>query len=189
MKLIVGLGNPGRQYENSRHNVGFRVVEELARRWRIDIARRAFSGNLGRGRIQERPVVLLQPATYMNLSGRSVREAVTFYKLELEDLLVVVDDLALPIGRLRLRARGSSGGHKGLTSVINELGSETFARLRVGIDRAEEGSAVSHVLGSFSADEGERIGRVIPRAADAAECWLTDGVENAMNKFNCPEER
>ena len=189
MKFVVGLGNPGRKYENTRHNVGFRVIDELARRWQIDTRRGGFSGNVGTGRMRDERVLLLEPATYMNLSGRSVREAMTFHKLALSDLLVVVDDLALPLGRLRVRPRGAGGGHNGLTNVIDELGAETFARLRIGIEGVQSQHAVSHVLGSFSSEEQERIGRAIVRAADAVECWLADGVESAMNRFNGPEEQ
>ena len=189
MKLIVGLGNPGRKYENTRHNVGFRVIDELSRRWRIEVNRHRFSGCFGSGRVRDEPVLLLEPTTYMNLSGRAVREAMTFHKLALEDLLVVVDDLALPLGRLRIRSKGSGGGHKGLTDVIGALGEDEFARLRIGIESVESRHAVEHVQGPFSAEEKQRIGPAILRAADAVECWLVNGVKAAMNQFNGPDEQ
>jgi peptidyl-tRNA hydrolase, PTH1 family len=188
MKLIVGLGNPGRKYEDTRHNVGFRVADELARRWRIDVDRSRFSALVGDGTVRGEKVLLLKPMTFMNLSGRAVREAATFYKLASGDLLVIVDDMALPLGRIRLRAGGSAGGHNGLTSVIQELGSEDFARVRIGIESVAGQHMVDHVLGQFTPQERERIAQTIDRAADAAECWLTEGIESAMNEFNRPEE-
>ena len=189
MKLIVGLGNPGRKYENTRHNVGFRVVDELSRRWQIEVNRHRFSGWLGSGCVRDEPVLLLEPTTYMNRSGRAVREAVAFHKLALENVLVVVDDLALPLGRLRIRSKGSGGGHNGLTDIIEALGEDGFARLRIGIESTEDGHAVDHVLGSFSEEEEQRVGPAILRAADAVACWLVDGVEAAMNQFNGPDEQ
>ena len=133
-------------------------------------------------------VLLLKPTTYMNLSGRAVREVLLFHKLGLEDLLVVVDDMALPVGRLRLRPRGSAGGHNGLASVIQELGGEGFARLRIGIERVSGQNAVQHVLSKFEPEDEELINQTILRAADAVECWLTEGSEAAMNVYNRPEE-
>jgi len=189
MKLIVGLGNPGRKYERTRHNVGFRVIDELVRRWPIEVNRRRFGGYFGSGRLRDVPAGLLTPRTYMNRSGRSVREAMTFYKLKLEDLLVIVDDLDLPLGRLRIRARGSGGGHKGLTNVIEELNDAGFARLRIGIERVESRRAVDHVLSPFSPEQEERIAEATVRAADAVGCWVVDGVEAAMNRFNRPDEQ
>lgn len=188
MKLIVGLGNPGRKYEGTRHNVGFRVIDELARRWRIEVNRNRFGGLAGDGMIREQRVLLLKPMTYMNLSGRAVREAMTFHKLVQADLLVVLDDMALPLGRLRLRAAGSAGGHNGLANVVEQLGGEDFARLRIGIEAVTGCRMVDHVLGSFSPEEAGRIDQVIARASDAAECWLAEGIDGAMNKYNRPEE-
>lgn len=189
MKLIVGLGNPGREYQNTRHNVGFEVIDELARRWRIAVTRERFSGLIGDGRIGEERSLLLKPQTYMNLSGRSVREAMAFHKIDLPDLLVVLDDLALPLGRLRLRPRGSAGGHNGLASVVEQLGGDEFARLRIGIEWVASSRAVDHVLGRFSSQERGQIDTAVVRAADAAECWSKEGVEAAMNRFNRPEEK
>lgn len=188
MKLIVGLGNPGGKYEHTRHNVGFRTVDELSRRWQIEVTRRRFSGLCGSGSIGGHRVLLLKPTTFMNLSGRSVREALTFHKLSRGDLLVVLDDMALPLGRLRLKPGGSAGGHNGLISVIEQTGGEDFARLRIGIESVEGSRMVDHVLGEFTAAERPRVEQAIARAADAVECWLTEGIDSAMNRYNRPEE-
>jgi PTH1 family peptidyl-tRNA hydrolase len=184
MKLVVGLGNPGSQYEETRHNAGFKVVEELARRWDFPKGRRQFSGVLADGAIRGERVLLLEPMTYMNLSGRSVRETRTFLKLDVADLLVVSDDMALPVGRIRMRARGSAGGHNGLTSVIAELGTDEFSRLRVGIGQVGGERMVGHVLGTFLPDEQPVVARSIRAAADAVECWVAEGIDAAMTRFN-----
>jgi len=193
MKLIVGLGNPGRQYENTRHNVGYRVVDALARHWNIDLTRRRFSGLCGSGYPGPggtgEQVLLLKPETFMNLSGRSVREAMTFHKIAPADVLVVLDDMALPLGRLRLRASGSAGGHNGLSSVIQEIGTQQFPRLRIGIEAVEGRRMVSHVLGPFTRDEEPEILRAIDRAIAAIECWITEGIEKAMTRFNVGPEK
>jgi len=184
MKLVVGLGNPGGKYEGTRHNVGFRVADELCGRHGIDVSRAAFSGLAGKGVIGSEPVLVLKPGTFMNLSGRAVREAMTFYKLELPDLLVVSDDMALPLGRLRLRKGGSAGGHNGLASAIAELGSDAFSRLRIGIEQVSGERMVGHVLSPFSRQEEEVIGPAVAKAADAVECWLANGIDAAMNRYN-----
>lgn len=186
MKLIAGLGNPGARYAESRHNVGFRVVTELARRWNVSTARydRQFEGLIGEAQRGDQRVLLLQPQTYMNLSGRSVAAVWRFYKLELGDLLVIGDDLDLPVGQLRLRPSGSSGGHHGLTDVIRHLGTEQFARLRIGIGKVDPRATVEYVLARFEPHERETIEATIGHAADAAECWLTRGIEAAMNTYN-----
>jgi len=188
MRLIVGLGNPGAKYQGTRHNVGFRVIDELARRGGITVSRRRFSGQVGGGRIGEHRVVLLKPTTYMNLSGQAVRAAMVFHRLGMEDLLVVVDDLSLPLGRLRVRGQGSAGGHHGLSSIIQELGDDSFCRLRVGIGQARGGQMVDHVLSAFSPEEEAVVGPAVERAADAVECWLAKGPQEAMNRFNRPED-
>ena len=187
MKVLVGLGNPGRKYENTRHNVGFRVIDEVARRWQIDVSRRRFDGLTGDGWFGQDRVLLLKPMTFMNLSGRSVREVMTFHKATLDDLLLIVDEMALPLGRIRVRPNGSGGGHNGLTNVIRELGDDGFARLRIGIESAEGRNAVGHVLGPFSAEERGQIDPAIISAADAVECWLAEGIDSAMNRFNRPD--
>lgn len=184
MKLVVGLGNPGDKYERTRHNVGFLVVQELARRWEYAKARRQFSGLLADGCIRDERVLLLEPMTYMNRSGTSVREVMSFRKIDSADVLVVVDDMALPLGKLRLRARGSAGGHNGLASIVQQLGSEDFPRLRIGIGQVEGEKMVGHVLGTFSAEEDPVILRAIAAAADAVEYWTVEGIEAAMTRFN-----
>jgi len=187
MNLVVGLGNPGRKYENTRHNTGFRVIDELSRRWAIPVNRRKFQALAGVGLIGPRQVVLLKPTTYMNRSGQCVREALKFYKLELADLVVVLDDMALPLGRLRIRPAGSGGGHNGLIDIIEELDAEEFTRIRVGIDFADSADSVDHVLSSFAPHEEAIVTSAIGKAADAVECWLNSGLETAMNKFNRPD--
>ena len=188
MNLVVGLGNPGKKYVDTRHNIGFRVIEELARRWRIEVNRRKFNGLMGSGIVGTRQVLLLEPMTYMNCSGQCVREAVTFYKLALAGLLVIVDDLALPLGRLRIRSKGSGGGHNGLIDIVDELDSELFARIRIGIGWVDGSQAVDHVLGPFTPQEEEIVNPAISRAADAVECWMYNGIDAAMNQFNRPDE-
>ncbi len=184
MKLVAGLGNPGSKYEKTRHNVGFRVIDELARRWGIGPFRQQFSGLAGAGRYREDKVLLLKPMTFMNRSGQSIREALTFHKLEPADLLVVVDDMALPLGRLRFRPQGSAGGHNGLTDIIQQLGTDGFARLRIGIEQVSGDEMVGHVLSPFSRQEEEVVDPAISRAADGAECWMSEGIGEAMTRFN-----
>jgi PTH1 family peptidyl-tRNA hydrolase len=187
VKLIVGLGNPGREYEHSRHNVGFQVAEELARRYRVTLkhhakwkARAAKIAEIGDG------VWLAEPTTFMNLSGWAVREIADFHKLSPSDVLVVVDDADLPLGRLRLRTSGSAGGHNGLKSVIQELCTVEFPRLRVGVGR-QAGELKNHVLGRFSIDEKARIDAAVKRAADAAELFAKETILAAMNRFNAAQ--
>lgn len=184
MKLVVGLGNPGREYERTRHNVGFRVIDVLAGRHGIAVNRQRFSGLSGDGTIGGERVVLLKPMTYMNRSGRAVQAAMAFYKLEQADLLVVTDDMALPLGSLRIRPQGSAGGHNGLADIITALGGQGFARLRIGIGQVSGERMVGHVLSAFTAAEEECIGQCIQRAADAVACWITDGVDKTMNTYN-----
>ncbi|HOW69811.1 MAG TPA: aminoacyl-tRNA hydrolase [Phycisphaerae bacterium] len=188
MKLVVGLGNPGRQYESTRHNVGFRVIDELARRWQLNVGRRQFQGTAELGRIRDQRVLLLKPGTYMNRSGGSVREAATFHKVEPADLLIVLDDMALPLGRIRIRGGGSAGGHHGLADVIRELGTDAVARLRIGIEQVSGERMVDHVLSPFNTEEEAVVGPAVGRAADAVECFLAEGLEAAMNRFNRTEE-
>ena len=185
MKLIVGLGNPGSEYADTRHNVGWRVAEALAERAGLAAWREKFEAHLAEGRLAGHKVVLARPVTYMNASGRSVRPMMDFWKLEPDDLLVVLDDMALPVGRLRLRPDGSAGGHKGLASIVQDLGHERFARLRVGIGAppsAEDGA--DYVLARFVPEERQALDEAVDRAADAAETWIRSGPEAAMNRFN-----
>ncbi len=183
VKLIVGLGNPGTRYAATRHNLGFRVVDELAGRHVIDIGQEKFHGGFGSGSIGNQRVVLLKPTTFMNRSGQAVHAAGAFYRLELNELLVISDDMALPLGKLRLRPGGSAGGQKGLGDIINRLGSDAFARLRIGID-PPVGDPVDYVLTRFSPDEQPAIEQAVKRAADAVECWVANGIDAAMNQYN-----
>ncbi len=183
MKLIVGLGNPGAKYAGTRHNVGFDVVDVLASRWAISLAVEKFHAWFGTGEICGERVVLLKPTTFMNRSGQAVVAAGRFYKLELENLLVVADDLALPPSRIRMRGGGSAGSHKGLQSIIDYVGTDRWCRLRLGIG-APVGDPAGYVLGRFCESEAKALKGVFDRAADAVECWITDGVEFAMNRFN-----
>lgn len=183
MKLIVGLGNPGARYEGTRHNVGFEVVDTLASRWNISLATEKFHGWFGTGVIAGEKTALLKPTTFMNRSGRAVLAAGRFYKLELDDLLVISDDLALPLGRLRIRLKGSSGLHKGLQDIIDRLSSEEWCRLRIGIDEPL-GDPSGYVLGRFTPQERTTLDEAVSRGADASECWVEQGPEMAMNRFN-----
>lgn len=191
MKLIVGLGNPGRGYERTRHNAGFRVVDELARRGRTEIRDydRDFEALLAEAGLCGQRGLLCKPMTYMNLSGRSVAAVARFYKTELADLLVVSDDLDLPVGQIRVRASGSAGGQKGLGDVIQKLGSQDVPRVRIGIGKVHRSATVDHVLGSFAPDEREAAEQAEIEAADACECWLREGITAAMNRFNAKKDK
>lgn len=183
MKLIVGLGNPGAKYDGTRHNVGFEVVNALATRWQVSMASEKFHGWFGDGTFAMERVALLKPTTWMNRSGQAVLAAGRFYKLDLADLLVITDDLALPLGRLRMRGSGSSGGHKGLQDILDRVGSDAWCRLRIGIDEAL-GDSSSHVLGRFAPDERAVVARSVLHACDAVECWMEHGVDLAMTRYN-----
>jgi peptidyl-tRNA hydrolase, PTH1 family len=185
MKLIVGLGNPGRKYAGTRHNVGFDVLAALARRGGAPSPRSVFEADLTETNIGGERTLLLAPQTFMNLSGRAVRQALDFYKLPLSELLVVCDDLNLPAGRLRLRKSGSAGGQKGLKNIIDHVGTEDFARLRIGIDRPPDRiDATAYVLQRFAAAEKDAIDAAVKSAADAVELWVTRGPDAAMNIAN-----
>lgn len=185
MKLIVGLGNPGRKYDGTRHNVGFDVIAELARRNSTSAPRTAFDALIAEAVIGSERVLLAAPQTYMNLSGRPVRQILDFYKLDLPDLLVVCDDLNLPLGRLRLRRNGSAGGQKGLRNIIEHAGSEEFSRLRIGIDRPPERvEATAYVLQRFSPAQRDAISTAVSLAAEGVEAWVISGPEVAMNRIN-----
>jgi peptidyl-tRNA hydrolase, PTH1 family len=187
LHLIVGLGNPGRAYTQTRHNAGFLVVERLARQWGGGWEpNRGLASRLARATVDGRRVMLAQPQTYMNLSGQAVAGLVGYYRVELERLLVIVDDADLPIGGLRLRPHGSSGGHHGLESIEAQLGTRRYARLRVGIGGRGDGprEITGHVLGRFTAVEAAWMERVFARAAEQAACWLREGVSLAMSRYN-----
>lgn len=188
MKLIVGLGNPGRRYAATRHNVGFRVVERFAERHRIALSSRKFSGRFGRGDMGGIEVGILEPETFMNLSGESVAEALRYLPVEdwKKDLLVVSDDVDLPFGRLRLRPGGGAGGHKGLLDISKHLGGDSFARLRFGVGRPAgvRMDTADYVLQDFSDAEQKSLGERLDEAAAALESILMDGLERAMNRYN-----
>jgi PTH1 family peptidyl-tRNA hydrolase len=187
MKLIIGLGNPGREYQGTRHNAGAMVVEQLARRHHLDEqpARTRFHGRALEGSIAEQRCLLLAPMTYMNRSGVSVGEALRFYKLDAaEDLLIVVDDVALALGRIRLRANGSPGGHNGLKDIRRVLGDDTYPRLRIGIDAPGRTPQIDYVLGRFTAAQLDTLAPALTNACDAIECWLSDGIERSMTRYN-----
>jgi PTH1 family peptidyl-tRNA hydrolase len=186
--LIVGLGNPGQRYASHRHNVGFRVVEALARSHHLSFSRqKGFRAYVAEGRIAGRRATLAKPQTFMNLSGRAVGRLVRARGIDLERLLVVYDDLDLPLGRLRLRPEGGAGGHKGMRSILDTLGSEAFPRLRVGIGRPlGQMDPADYVLRPFQEQEKPVLAQVVERAVAAVECWLTEGLVVAMDEFNQP---
>ncbi len=191
-KLIVGLGNPGRKYARNRHNVGFQCLDRLAQAHGLSFGSGALNrlkgwrakASLASGKIADVGVVLARPLTYMNLSGQAVGPLVSFYKFSLEDILVIYDDLDLPLGTIRLRPEGGSGGHKGMRSIIQALGSQAFPRLRVGIGRPPGNDAVSYVLSDFTADEQITLESVYERVVAAAGLFLREGIEAAMNAYN-----
>ena len=183
--LVVGLGNPGPEYEHTYHNLGFLVLDRLAARNGIRLSRFECRAKVGQGLIGSATVLLAQPQTFMNLSGEAVGALKNFYQLPLNRLLVAVDDADLPLGEIRLRAGGSSGGHHGLESIEQHLATRGFARLRIGIGRAAGAREITdYVLSRFDADEGMLMEKVLVWAANQAECWLDDGIEKAMNRFN-----
>lgn len=185
MKLVVGLGNPGRKYEGTRHNVGFRVVEELARKYGKSKGKAAFQGEVIEAQLDSEKALLLCPHTLMNLSGTSVLAARDFYKIPFADVLVISDDLNLPLGKLRFRANGSSGGQKGLEDIIRRLGTDEVPRLRIGIG-SPPGSrdASDFVLGRFTKSELPDIDEAVWRAADATVVWAREGIAKSMSQFN-----
>jgi PTH1 family peptidyl-tRNA hydrolase len=190
LKLVVGLGNPGPEYEETRHNLGFKVIEALGEALGIEVKQRKFGARIGEGQCAGSKVILMKPWKMMNRSGECVATAVGFYKLELRNLLVVSDDRALEPGTIRIRAKGSAGGHNGLADILEKLGSDEFARCRVGIGQCPSALAVSYVLGRPRPEERPRLNEAILRARDAVLCWLQFGLDPAMNEFNrTPESR
>lgn len=183
MFLIVGLGNPGREYENTRHNIGFAAMDVLAEKYNIDINRSKFKGEYGEGFINGNKVILLKPYTFMNLSGESVREAIDFYKLTEEQVLIIYDDISLELGRLRIREKGSAGGHNGIKSIINHMGTDVFTRIKIGVG-APKGDLVNHVLGKFSKDEVNILKQTLDAVTEATAEIIDNGAKEAMNKFN-----
>jgi peptidyl-tRNA hydrolase, PTH1 family len=182
-RVVVGLGNPGRQYADTRHNFGFFVVDELARRTGAPTSRKRMKAEITESRLGDDKLVLVMPQTFMNASGVSVREVARWYHVPPEDVLVIVDDLDLPFGQIRIRARGSTGGHNGLKSIFHEMGTQEIPRLRIGIGR-KGNHAIAHVLSRFSPEEKTELPGIIGRAADAVELWSEKGIIEAMNVTN-----
>ncbi|WP_163151506.1 aminoacyl-tRNA hydrolase [Anoxybacillus sp. MB8] len=184
-KLFVGLGNPGKEYEQTRHNVGFMVVDELAHRWGFALNQTKFQGIFASGIISGEKVILCKPLTYMNLSGECVRPLMDYYDIDVDDVIVIYDDLDLPTGTVRLRPKGSAGGHNGMKSLIHHLKTEQLKRIRIGIDRPKNGMKVSdYVLGRFTTEEKINIDQAIQKAADACERSLQIPFAQVMNEFN-----
>jgi PTH1 family peptidyl-tRNA hydrolase len=190
MKLIVGLGNPGRKYDGTRHNVGFRILDDLAERHKVEweLAPRGIEALIGRQRADG--IVLAKPLTFMNLSGPAIVGLLQFYKIDVPDAFVIVDDINLELGRLRARAAGSAGGHNGLKSIIDALGTTEFARLRVGVGRGDaRRDLADHVLARFEPDERPIVAEAVGRSVDAADLFVAEGIGPVMNSFNRREDR
>ncbi|MHC4069575.1 MAG: aminoacyl-tRNA hydrolase [Planctomycetota bacterium] len=184
VKMVVGLGNPGAEYEGTRHNAGFMVIDSLASALGIKVRKKKFGGVLGEGEYLDKKLILLKPCQYMNRSGQVVATAVGFYKLCLSEMFVVSDDIALEPGRIRIRARGSAGGQKGLTDILEKLGTDEVNRLRVGIGQSGVQASEDYVLTTPSAEEKPLLEAAIDKARDAVLCWIEFGIDEAMNRFN-----
>lgn len=186
MRIIVGLGNPGKKYVYTRHNVGFLVIDELAKRHGIRLnTKKAFKALIGEGALNDEKIMLVKPVAYMNNSGISVKNIINYNKVSLNNLLVAYDDLHLPLGEIRIRSKGSSGGHKGISSLMMHLDTTVFSRLRIGLGPSVGlETATKFVLGKFSAEENKTIQSAIIRAAEAIECWIDTGINKCMNQFN-----
>lgn len=185
MKVIVGLGNPGTKYAGTRHNIGFDTVTALADKYSIKLKDKKFNGLIGEGFIEGEKVMLVQPQTYMNLSGECVGLIAGFYKLDAEDIIVICDDINLDTGRLRIRAKGSAGGHNGLKNIIAHLGTEAFPRIRIGVGEKTEGwDLADYVLARFSGDDEATIRKAIKNAVGAVETWISYDIGKAMNLYN-----
>ncbi len=185
MKLVVGLGNPGKKYDGTRHNVGFAVVDRLAAAPGVGSFQERFDADIAEWREDSERVLLLKPLTFMNLSGRAVRQTMDFYQVEVNDLLVICDDMALPLGKLRFRARGTHGGHNGLRDIQQHLGTNEYSRLRIGVDVPEgEKGAIDHVLGKFKPSEKPVIEDALQLAVQGVAKWVRQGVQECMNQYN-----
>ena len=184
MKLIVGLGNPGKEYAGTRHNCGFMVIDRLASKLNVDVDQNKFKGLYAKVKYHGEDIILLKPQTYMNLSGESVNAVMNFFKIDKEDLLVIYDDLDMPVGKLRLRKTGSAGGHNGIKNIIANLNSQDFKRIRVGIDRHKYMNVADYVLSRFSKVESEAIEQGIENAANAVLDYLDNDFNHAMNYYN-----
>ena len=184
MKLVVGLGNPGKKYEKTRHNVGFMVIDRFSSVSGIEVSRKKHFSVFGKGKVDSETIFPAKPLTYVNVSGKAVSSFVRYYSFDLRDLIVIYDDMDLPPGKIRVRSEGGAGGHKGIESIILSLGSREFSRIRVGIGRAENRSDTEFVLGKFSPDEKPLIEDAISRSVEAVEVIIREGLEAAMNMFN-----
>ena len=185
MYIIAGLGNPESKYDKTRHNIGFRLIDELAVRNGITFSDRKHNGLVGKGIISGEKVILLKPLTYKNLSGECVGPAADYYKVEPENVIILFDDISLDVGRIRIRKKGSAGGHNGIKSIIAHLGSENFLRLKFGVgDKPKEMDLADYVLGRFSSQDEATVSEGIKRACEAVECMIGEGCDAAMNKYN-----
>lgn len=184
MFVIAGLGNPGRKYENTRHNMGFLTVDRLAEKHNIKVSKIKHKALIGDGIISGQRVLLVKPQTYMNLSGDSLREVMSYYNVDIQDLIVIYDDLDLETGALRIRKKGSAGSHNGMKSVVNQLQSQDFPRIRIGIGKSGGLDWKDFVTGKVGKQEGDILAETIARAADAVECILEKGIDRAMNEYN-----
>lgn len=184
MKIIVGLGNPDSRYEGTRHNMGFEVIDRLADRLSVMVIKKEKHALTGTGICAGQKVMLVKPQTYMNLSGESVRPLMDYYNVAVEDLIVIVDDVSIAPGVIRMRPSGSEGGHNGLKSISQHLGSRDYARLRIGVGSAKPGEMIDYVLGRPSADDRVQISCAQEAAVEAVMCWVSDGVDAAMSKYN-----
>ncbi|MBE6031609.1 MAG: aminoacyl-tRNA hydrolase [Clostridiales bacterium] len=189
MYIIAGLGNPGRKYEGTKHNIGFITVDALADRHGIQINKIKHKALVGEGFISGQKVLLVKPQTYMNLSGQSIREVMAYYKEDPENLLVIYDDVDLSMGRLRFRKGGSAGTHNGMRSIIYDLQQDNFPRLRIGIGGEVKGELASYVLGGFHGSDKELMEEAVKKAADGVECFLSEGIDKAMNQYNTSEKK
>ncbi len=185
MKLIAGLGNPGREYAGTRHNIGFGVITRISDKYRIPLASKEHKAVCGKGLIGGEKVILAQPQTFMNLSGECIRSFTDYYKIDPEDIIVAYDDISLEVGQIRVRQKGSAGGHNGIKDIIKHLGTNEFPRVKVGVGgKPEGGDLVRHVLGRFSKGDEKIIGEVLDFAVEAVEAIVSEGVDAAMNSFN-----
>jgi len=190
MKIVVGLGNPGKKYDNTRHNIGFAVIDSLAAGPGVNRSPERFDSQVAEWMEDAEKILLLKPQTFMNLSGRAVRQAVDFYQVEVADVLVICDDMALPLGQLRFRARGTHGGHNGLRDIQNHLGTTEYSRLRIGVgDPGEHSDAVDHVLGKFRPSEKPAIEDAVQKAVQGVVLWVRQGIGKCMNQYNAKKEK
>ena len=189
MYLIAGLGNPGKKYENTRHNLGFITLDRLAEKCNISVRKSKFKSLIGEGIINGEKVILLKPQTFMNNSGEAIREAVEYYKLDLENLMVIYDDIDIPLGDIRIRKGGSAGTHNGMRSVVYQLMEDDFPRIRIGLKGTKEKDLIDFVLGGFTKEEVKPLEEACDRAVDAVLCYIDQGIDIAMNKYNSHKKK